>query len=34
MDAYLTAFAQCAGLTLVTFDQAPAGKAKGAVLLE
>lgn len=33
MDAYLTAFAHSAHLTLVTFDQALAGKAKGAVLL-
>lgn len=32
-DAYLAAFAQTAGLTLVTFDRALAGKAKGAVLL-
>jgi uncharacterized protein len=33
MDAYLAAFAECAGLTLVTFDQALAAKVKGAVLL-
>jgi toxin-antitoxin system PIN domain toxin len=33
MDAYLATFAEAAGLTLVTFDQALAGKAKGAVLL-
>lgn len=33
MDAYLAAFAEEAGLTLVTFDRALAGKAKGAVLL-
>ncbi len=33
MDAYLAAFAETAGLTLVTFDKALAGKAKGAVLL-
>lgn len=32
-DAYLAAFAETAGLTLVTFDKALAGKAKGAVLL-
>ena len=32
-DAYLAAFAEAAGLTLVTFDRALAGKAKGAVLL-
>ena len=32
-DAYLAAFAECAGLTLVTFDQALAGRMKGAVLL-
>lgn len=32
-DAYLAAFAETAGLTLVTFDQALAGKVKGAVLL-
>jgi hypothetical protein len=33
MDAYLAAFAEAGGLTLVTFDRALAGKAKGAVLL-
>lgn len=33
MDAYLAAFAEAAGLTLVTFDKALAGMAKGAVLL-
>lgn len=33
MDAYLAAFAETAGLTLVTFDKALAGKAKGAALL-
>lgn len=33
MDAYLAAFAETAGLTLVTFDRALAGKTKGAVLL-
>jgi toxin-antitoxin system PIN domain toxin len=33
MDAYLTAFADGANLTLVTFDKALAEKAKGAVLL-
>ncbi len=32
-DAYLAAFAETAGLTLVTFDRALAGKTKGAVLL-
>jgi toxin-antitoxin system PIN domain toxin len=32
-DAYLAAFAESAALTLVTFDKALAGKAKGAVLL-
>ena len=32
-DAYLAAFAETAGLTLVTFDQALAGKVKGAILL-
>src|SRR6516165_11396100 len=32
-DAYLAAFAETAGLTLVTFDKALARKAKGAVLL-
>jgi toxin-antitoxin system PIN domain toxin len=33
MDAYLSAFAETAGLTLVTFDKALAAKTKGAVLL-
>jgi len=33
MDAYLAAFAEAAGLTLVTFDRVLAGKAKGSVLL-
>ncbi len=32
-DAYLAAFAETAGIQLVTFDRALAGKAKGAVLL-
>jgi predicted nucleic acid-binding protein len=32
-DAYLASFARELGLTLVTFDRALAGKAKGAVLL-
>ncbi len=32
-DWYLAAFAEKAGLTLVTFDKALAAKAKGAVLL-
>jgi len=32
-DAYLAAFAQAAGTTLVTFDRALAGRVKGAVLL-
>lgn len=32
-DAYLAAFAETAGLTLVTFDQALAGQVKGAILL-
>lgn len=32
-DAYLAAFAETAGLTLVTFDKALAEKARGAVLL-
>ena len=32
-DAYLAAFAETAGLTLVTFDKALAGKTKGALLL-
>ena len=33
MDAYLAAFAETAGLRLVTFDRALAAKGKGAVLL-
>jgi uncharacterized protein len=33
MDAYLAAFAETAGLTLVTFDRALASKTRGAVLL-
>jgi hypothetical protein len=33
MDAYLAAFAEAGGLTLVTFDRALAGRVKGAVLL-
>jgi uncharacterized protein len=32
-DAYLAAFAESGGLTLVTFDKALAAKSKGAVLL-
>jgi uncharacterized protein len=32
-NAYLAAFAEAAGLSLLTFDRALAGKAKGAVLL-
>jgi hypothetical protein len=32
-DGYLAAFAQAAGIQLVTFDRAMAGKVKGAVLL-
>lgn len=32
-DEYLLAFAETAGLTLVTFDKALAGRAKGSVLL-
>jgi len=32
-DGYLTAFAQAAGIQLVTFDRALAGKAKSSVLL-
>jgi hypothetical protein len=32
-DAYLAAFAETAGLTLVTFDKALAAKTKGSVLL-
>jgi uncharacterized protein len=34
MDAYLAAFAECAGLTLVTFDRALASKVAGSLLLE
>ncbi len=34
MDAYLTAFAESAELTLVTFDRALAAKVKGSVLLQ
>ncbi len=33
MDAYLAAFAEAGGLTLVTFDRALAAKSEGAVLL-
>jgi predicted nucleic acid-binding protein len=33
MDAYLTAFADSANVTLVTFDKALAEKAKDAILL-
>jgi len=33
MDAYLAAFAECAGLTLVTFDRALAGKTNKSILL-
>lgn len=33
MDAYLAAFAEAAGLRLVTLDKALAAKAKGSVLL-
>jgi toxin-antitoxin system PIN domain toxin len=33
MDAYLAAFAETAGIQLVTFDRALAAKVKGAVLL-
>jgi toxin-antitoxin system PIN domain toxin len=33
MDAYLSAFAETAQLTLVTFDKSLATKAKGALLL-
>jgi hypothetical protein len=33
MDAYLAAFAEESGLTLVTFDRALAGKANGSLLL-
>jgi hypothetical protein len=32
-DAYLAAFAETAGLTLVTFDRTLAGQVKGAILL-
>lgn len=32
-DAYLAAFAEAAGLTLVTFDRALAAKVKSAVVL-
>ncbi len=32
-DTYLAAFAETAGLTLVTFDRALAGKLKSAILL-
>jgi toxin-antitoxin system PIN domain toxin len=32
-DGYLAAFAETAGLTLVTFDRALAGQVKGAILL-
>jgi len=34
MDAYLAAFAETAGIQLVTFDRALAAKVKGAVLLQ
>ena len=33
-DGYFAAFAETAGLTLVTFDKALAGRAKGSVLLK
>lgn len=33
-NGYLAAFAEAAGLTLVTFDKALAGNSTGAVLLE
>jgi hypothetical protein len=33
MDAFLAAFAEAGGLTLVTFDRALAGRVKGALLL-
>lgn len=33
-DAYLAAFAELAGLRLVTFDKALAARAKGSVLLK
>jgi predicted nucleic acid-binding protein len=32
-DAYLIAFAEAAGLRIVTFDKALAGKVRGTVLL-
>jgi toxin-antitoxin system PIN domain toxin len=32
-DAYLAAFAETAGLTLITFDRALAGQVKSAILL-
>jgi toxin-antitoxin system PIN domain toxin len=32
-DAYLIAFAEAAGLSLVTFDKALAGKLRGSILL-
>ena len=32
-DAYLTAFAEAAGMQLVTFDRALAARVKGAILL-
>lgn len=34
MDSYLAAFAETAGLALVTFDKALAAKTKGALLLD
>jgi uncharacterized protein len=34
MDAYLTAFAEAAELTLITFDRALAGKSQASVLLQ
>jgi predicted nucleic acid-binding protein len=33
MDAYLAAFAEAGGLTLVTFDGALAGRTLGSILL-
>ena len=33
-DSYVAAFAEAAGLTLVTFDKALAGRAKGSILLK
>ena len=33
MDAYLAAFSEAAGLTLVTFDRALAGRVAGGILL-